>query len=437
MPLPSPGIESEKAFSALYGGALREKPIERTGIESEKAFSALYGGALREKPTERTGIESEKAFSDLWERSLQLRPSVVDADGGEYEIVFPGVRNTGPGPDFRGAVLRHGGRALAGDIELHVDPSGWRAHGHHHDPAYRGVVLQVVLGPLRSAGSLPAPPTAAATFPQDERAPPDLRERPSETQIERLGLRRFLSKSAGYRVEMDDGADPDQTVYQSLLEGMGYARNRAPFLALAKSLPLRRFARLRAEPAESARFALLSALVVGGGLIGRVEARERAQMRRVARSLGVRQRVRPEEWSGFRVRPSAAPLSRMRGAASLVADHLRPGLLRGLLSVLDSDGAGGLIRAALKPPFIGRGFAVTLVANVVLPALHAWATLAGGDAPERALPAFMKMRAPPSDAVTRSVAKSLGISPRSKLAARHFGLHELARSASWPQPAGA
>ena len=62
-----------------------------------------------------------------------------------YEVLFPGVRNQGAGPDFKGAVLRRDGKTIGGDIELHLDPSGWRAHGHHGDSRYRGVVLQVVL----------------------------------------------------------------------------------------------------------------------------------------------------------------------------------------------------------------------------------------------------------------------------------------------------
>ena len=110
-------------------------------------------------------ISSEKSFSDLWERSLSLRPKVVDRDGNSYEVVFPGIRNPGPGPDFRGAVLKHKGRTMGGDVELHMDPSGWRGHGHHVDPSYNGVVLQVVLRTGRGLPTAESPPTAVATFP--------------------------------------------------------------------------------------------------------------------------------------------------------------------------------------------------------------------------------------------------------------------------------
>ena len=382
---------------------------------------------------------AESAFSDLWERSLDLRPIVTGADGARYEIVFPGIRNDGPGPDFKGAVFTRGERTIAGDVELHLDPSGWRAHRHHLDPAYRGVALQVVLRlakTSRADADVSAPPTALAAFPPDaaandapaRRAPP-----PSEDEIERLGTRRFLYKSAGFRAEMDAGGDPDQVIYQAILESLGYARNREPFLALAKSLPFAELSPLRREPPSSARFAVFAALAVAGGLDGeRMDAPLRTQARRVARALGIRRRVRPDAWSRFRIRPNASPLRRAEGAAALIVRLLPRGPIRALLDILESGGIRGLLEALSCPPGIGRGTALTMVANAVLPSLRAWADTAGSDAArDLTIAAFAAAPAPPSDSVTRSIAKSLGLPPKSKRAPRHFGLHELARTSSW------
>ena len=178
-------------------------------------------------------ITSEKRFSDLWERSLELRPDVVDGDGNRYEVVFPGIRNQGAGPDFRGAVLRRDGHTFGGDVELHLEQSGWRAHGHHADPAYNGVALQVVLRLARNSGHFTGPPTATATFPDEPVAlshSPDI----PLADLEELGVQRFFAKSAGFRLELDAGVTPDQVVYQGMMEAMGYARNRKPFLALSR-----------------------------------------------------------------------------------------------------------------------------------------------------------------------------------------------------------
>ena len=386
----------------------------------------------------------ESAFSDLWERSLDLRPVVTGDDGARYEIVFPGVRNDGPGPDFKGAVFKRGERIVAGDVELHLDPSGWRAHGHHADPAYRGVALHVVLRRASpSAAADPSmPPTALASFPttpdadaasSGEPRPDDRREPPSEDEIATLGARRFLYKSDGFRAEMEASGDPEQVIYQAALESLGYSRNRKPFLALAKALPISELSPLRREPPSSARFAVFAALAVAGGLEDGIPDRsERAQAKRVARRLGVKRLVRPDAWSRFRVRPNASPIRRLRGGAELIADNLRRGVVRGMLSELESGGIRALLAAVRKPAGIGRDFALTMVANAILPPLRAWAALANSPpAADRVLRAFLDAPAPPSDAVARSVAKSLGVSPRSKRAPRHFGLHELARMSSW------
>ena len=36
------------------------------------------------------------------------------------------------------------GERTAGNVELHRQPSDWRAHGHDADPAYDSVMLHVV-----------------------------------------------------------------------------------------------------------------------------------------------------------------------------------------------------------------------------------------------------------------------------------------------------
>ena len=381
--------------------------------------------------TTETTVKSEKAFSDLWERTLELRPTIVDAQGVAYEVVFPGIRNQGPGPDFKGAVIRRQGRTIAGDVELHLDPSGWRGHRHHLDPAYRGVVLQVVLRPGGSRGAEQAPPTAAAFFNSDHHEPPPL-ETPSAMDIRRLGINRFLSKSSGFRMEMEAGADPDEVMYRALVEAMGYVRNRKPFLALARSAPVSRFARLSAEPVCTATFAIMSSLIVAGGLIDRVERVERCQMRRVARSLGVQRTVSPGEWSRFRVRPGNSPQTRIRGIAPVIASHLGTGILRGMLSAHHRGGHAALTRQLVQAPSIGQGLARTVAASAALPVLHAWSGLARRTSADRIVESFGEMPAPPADSVTRGVAAALGLSLRVRTAADHSGLHELARSRSWP-----
>ena len=370
-------------------------------------------------------IMSEKGFSDLWERSLELHPNVVDCDGNIYEVLFPGIRNQGAGPDFRGAVLRREGQTFGGDVELHLEQSGWRGHGHHKDPAYNGVVLQVVLRLGRSADQRAGPPTATALFPPEPPSPP---RNPSisATDLEELGVERLVAKSAGFRLEMDAGVSSDQAMYQGIMEAMGYARNRKPFLALSKAVPVSLFAPLVDEPGGAAKFGVFAALATVGNVIERIELQERRQIRRVAARLGVRRRLSARDWSMFRVRPRNSPVNRMRAMASIVVRGLRYGLARSLSAEFERAGANGLVQTLRERPSVGRGFALTLVSNVVLPCLYAMRPS------DSVASEFREMPSPPADSVTRGIASVMGsrISPAN--AAQHSGLHALAKSASWP-----
>ena len=373
-------------------------------------------------------ITSERQFSDLWERSLDFRPDVVDDEGNRYEVIFPGVRNQGAGPDFTGAVLSRNGRAFGGDVELHLDQSGWRAHGHHRDPAYNGVVLQVVLKPARNSDHLMTPPTATAAFPANSPvAPSDPKVSPSD--LEDLGVERFMAKSAGYRLELDAGIDPDQTLYQGMMEAMGYARNRKPFLALAKAVPSSLLARLGNEPRATAKFGVFAALATAGNVLERVASAERGQIRRVASSLGVPHRLSAKDWRMFRVRPRNDPVNRMRAMAHIMVGSLDEGLWESMRAAFEWDGVNALVRVVSDAPGVGRGFALTVVSNVLLPGMYAI------QPNDKIVSAFREMPPPPADSVTKGIGSALGIRANPTNAAQHSGLHALAKLSSWPRGA--
>jgi hypothetical protein len=71
---------------------------------------------------------------------------IAGESGETYRVVFEGRRGGGAGPDFRDAVLaRANGVHVYGDVELHLRPAGWHAHGHASDSRYNGLALHVVL----------------------------------------------------------------------------------------------------------------------------------------------------------------------------------------------------------------------------------------------------------------------------------------------------
>lgn len=84
-------------------------------------------------------------MQQIWRFRLWRSDRAVTVDGRNIEIVNPGTYNTGAGPDFDNARIRIDGQMWAGPVELHLRASDWHRHGHDGDPAYRNVVLHVVL----------------------------------------------------------------------------------------------------------------------------------------------------------------------------------------------------------------------------------------------------------------------------------------------------
>src|SRR6266850_7116538 len=88
---------------------------------------------------------TERQFHLVWRLGWYRHRGLLLEDGRPLDVLFPGHPAAGGGPDFREARLRIAGQEVAGDVELHLEPSGWRRHGHGGDSGYAGVVLHVAL----------------------------------------------------------------------------------------------------------------------------------------------------------------------------------------------------------------------------------------------------------------------------------------------------
>lgn len=79
----------------------------------------------------------------VWQQ--RLFSSIVTIDGEPIEIIHPGQRNIGAGPDFFNAKIRMDGITFAGNVEFHVRASDWYRHNHQEDRTYDSVILHVVM----------------------------------------------------------------------------------------------------------------------------------------------------------------------------------------------------------------------------------------------------------------------------------------------------
>ncbi len=126
-----------------------------TSPPPEHRYAAWRGqrpgiGALREGDP-----PPERLLQAVWQHQRITRDRLALTDGRIVRVLHPGFANREAGPDFRDALVQFGGETpLRGDVEIDLAASGWRAHRHDVNPAFRSVVLHVVWDGT-GAGGLP------------------------------------------------------------------------------------------------------------------------------------------------------------------------------------------------------------------------------------------------------------------------------------------
>lgn len=321
-----------------------------------------YGGGL-----------SEADLARIWEGQTFPPEAMTAAGGVRLRVIYRGRRGHGAGPDFRDAIVAAPYGLLEGDVELPLRSSDFRRHGHHLDPAYDGVALHVVMqndgGVDTTLSSGRRVPVVALGDWLHARSghilswlsQPSGWQEPCRSAIERLGDGetgrtldrlgdiRFRAAAASFAGRLADGEHPDDAAWRGVLDALGYGGQRERFQRLAAALPWSHLApRLKAETVPGRRAEALYALVDADAGAGAEPAR------------------------GSR-RPANRFEKRLEGAAALAA-RWPAGLLRPALAALRLEPAAAareLLRHLTVPGAIGRGRAIEIAANAVLPLLAA------------------------------------------------------------------
>jgi len=343
---------------------------------------------IRPQPEPLPTRASERNMAKIWRQADALTKGLVTPDGCTFRIIYPGRPNARAGPDFRDAVLAsESGQLIVGDVELHLEASGWRGHGHHANPRYNGVVLEVVLTPRRRravtthareeapvavlAPVLPKAPPAGTAAPAWPDGLASLDDEALGGLLDEAGDLRFAARCRGFAIELRRG-DPDQVLYASLMEALGYAVNRKPFRGLARRVPYDELSAFKEEPSATRLLAIQATLSTASGLLPWVRPAEDAvKLKTMIRLLPKRGFMPAEAWERFRVRPANHPAQRVMGAASLLDRFLVVGLAAGVAELVRGEDAKVMVEGLSVPPRIGPGRAGDMAVNVVLPFLHA------------------------------------------------------------------
>ena len=218
---------------------------------SRPSFYAEWRAAQRPFGTLREGdTPPEALLQNIWHHQRLRRDELKLADGRALRVLHPGFWNHGAGPDFRDAVLQFDrDTPVTGDVEIDLQASGWKAHGHDRNPNFRTVRLHVVWENSGSAGLpglalkpfLDAPIAelalwltsgAAQKYPEGllgQCAGPlrDLAPGQVEQLLNEAALVRFERKAADLNARARQ-CGWEQALWEGMLRALGYRQNVWP-----------------------------------------------------------------------------------------------------------------------------------------------------------------------------------------------------------------
>jgi hypothetical protein len=369
----------------------------------------------------------EQELVQLWHGQHLPSDALTTRHGDPLRVIYRGRLSSGPGPDFRDAVIEGPeGELWHGDVEVHVRASGFRLHGHGRDPAYDGVVLHLVWDDdegedtLLPCGRRVTVVALAPWFQHRRQELAHLLEQPGGWRepcfsalarlgpevvgrvLDRLGDLRFRQKTEGFRRGLSAAA-ADQVLYAAVLEALGYGGQREAFARLARELPYHRLrAAAAGRPTTEAAARLEPMLLAAAGLAS-------------SPILTL--------WRPRCQRPANHPRRRLAGAARLLARapsglaaYARACLTGRQIGLPSEVCPASAIRAwtvagerGASPALVGRGRAIEILVNAVLPFLAAGGAGADDALQEQALALFRCLPAAGAYGATAHLERALAL----------------------------
>jgi hypothetical protein len=138
----------------------------------------------------------------------------------------------------------------------------------------------------------------------------------------------------------------EQILFEGIMEGLGYSKNREPFIRLARTVTLKVIKDLRVESGE---FKIQSLLFGAAGLVPKIKSLKQKESRDYVQLL-VREwkMLKPlfrseilhfADWQFFPTRPSNFPTLRIAAACVLIEKILFNDLFRQIIQTIKTDGA--------------------------------------------------------------------------------------------------
>ena len=244
-----------------------------------------------------------------------------------------------------------------------------------------------VQGPARPRRAKMPPLTALASANVEE-----LRE-----ALRRAGLARYAEhvQQAEERIRR---LGVEGTLYEGVLDALGYTENRGPFRVLGQLLPVALLKAVYDAHPPRSRAKALGKLVMTGAGWAPVDPRWRA-------TIGLPPMDR-SAWKTSGVRPQNHPKRRLEGLVVLLVRHLDAGLASAFAQRV-AEGTLALVESLRVPDqdgsaLIGVGRAMEMAINVILPVLEAWSKARKDEVTQgRCLSAYLAFPSPQEDTITK------------------------------------
>lgn len=346
----------------------------------------------------------------IWDCGRFRDSNLRTKDGRSIEILDRGHYADEPGADFKGAKIRLDGKIYVGSVEVHVTSSDWYKHGHDSDPSYNDTILHVafwddtdnlltrkqnnenipililsnhldnsIIGIIRTASSGPC-------LVGKDLMPTDL----LKDMLKQFGMFRFLQKASMFN-NMMNTEDPNQVLYEGIMDALGYLQNRRQFKSLARRVP---YALLFGQPEDSVQAMLFG---VSGLLPKAIDVHDDETRKYVGHLNSLWDRLSSQfkgktmerkNWNLFRVRQSNFPTLRLAGMSRIISSSDQP-IADAVSSIFNRDKEGGLIKFLTlradgywkhhydfekrsdNKSLIGENRASDIIVNVVLPFIYA------------------------------------------------------------------
>lgn len=277
-------------------------------------------------------------------------------DGTPITIISAGEHNEHRGgPDFLGGKIALDGVILFGDIEIHRNHDDWQKHDHAGDANYSQVILHVVHEFDEDAEIKPPNiPTLVLKenldfrqrqfwqelFEKHYARSPELPCFPHNLSVPMKLKRKVIAKMSAARLDelvaRYDATSKEKllsTVYERVLDALGYSENRDPMKALASILPRELLIEIREQENKDSLESIFEALFFGAsGLLMKPSAEFTDDVNEYLLDLGARWNalqvsypiaatLAESDWAFFRIRPLNTPYRRIALAAALAAKY--------------------------------------------------------------------------------------------------------------------